>query len=438
LALAGAIVTIAIVVTGSGSSYVLNARFDNAGGLVYGGLVEIAGRTVGSISSISLTPNGEANVKLSIDDPGMTPMHLGTRASIQAVGQGTITNNYVLLSPGTTTRPTIPSGGVLPLEQTSGIVPIDALLDSFGPAQRRNLDALVQESAQIYAGSGAATFNRMLDELDPALGKLDGFTGELALDRPALAQLVQTAATATSAVAARQADLQQAISNTAVGLGALASRRRSLNDVLARMPAFFDQARGTMARAQSALLQSNAALRDTPAAAGPLRRFLSATDATLPAAASAVSALNAQLPSLDRGLQGLLPLQHPAVSALRSLGPAMKGLRPILKGVRYYGTDLVVGLFGSLLALTTGEYDALGHYVKVNFIQSPQTVVAGSLSTLLSENPLVPGTFATRTGLTRRCPGGDQPPAPDGSNPWLIGSKYCTPSDDTPLSVNFP
>lgn len=427
-----------IVLATAGSTYVLNARFPNAGGLVDGGLVEIAGRTVGSISSVSLTANGEANVKLSIDDPSVTPMHLGTRASIRAVGQGTITNNYVLLTPGTTTRPTIPIGGVLPLEQTTGIVPIDALLNSFGPGQRRNFDAFIQESAQIYAGSGAPAFNRMLDELDPALGELDGFTGQMALDRPALSQLVQTAATAVSAVAARQADLQQAVSNMAVGLGAIASQRRSLDDLLARMPAFFDQARGTLSHARSALLESDAALRDTPAAAGPLRAFLSETDATLPPAASAVSALNAQLPSLDRGLEGLVPLQHPAVSALRSLGPAMKGLRPILTGFRYYGTDLVIGLFGSVLGLTTGEDDALGHYIKVNYVESPQTIVSGPLSTLLSAHPLVPGVFAARTGLTRRCPGGDQPPAPDGSNPWLIGSKYCTPAEDTPLSVDFP
>jgi phospholipid/cholesterol/gamma-HCH transport system substrate-binding protein len=84
----------------------------------------VAGRNVGSISGIGLTPDGEANITLSIDDPSLTPLHLGTRADIRAVGQGTITNNYVLLYPGANTRPTIPSGSVLPLTQTTGIVPI--------------------------------------------------------------------------------------------------------------------------------------------------------------------------------------------------------------------------------------------------------------------------------------------------------------------------
>ena len=438
LALALVAVVVAILITGSSSPYMINARFANAGGLVKGGLVEIAGRSVGRIASIGLTADGEANVALAIDDPADTPLHVGTRADIRAVGQGTITNNYILLSPGLPTQPAIRSGGVLPESQTAGIVPIDALLNSFGPAQRNNLDALVAEGAQVYAGSGSAYFNRMLDELNPALAQLDGFGGELALDRPALSELVQTAATASHAVAVRSGELTDSISHMAVGLGAIARRRSALNDLLARLPGFLGQTRGTLAETRAALLASRSALRDTPAAAGPLAGLFAETNSTLPPVAGAVRSLNEQLPLLDQGLDELVPLRSPTVTALHALGSAMKGLTPILQGLRYYGSDVVLGLLAGVATLTQGEYDSLGHYSKTNVIQSPQTLPSGVLSQLLSAHPLVPGTFAVRTGLNRRCPGGSQPPAPDGSSPWLVGSNICTSAQDVPLSVDFP
>jgi len=437
-AIALACVAVLIIVTGSGDEYVLHARFSNAGGLVQGGLVEVAGRNIGSITSIGLTPNGEADVTLSIDDPSIVPLHEGTRADIRAIGQGTIDNNYVLLSPGTSTRPAIPSGGILPETQTMGLVPLDALLDAFTPQTRNDFDAFLGESAQIYAGSGSAAFNRMLNELDPALAQLDGFTGQLALDRPALSQLVDTAAIASSAVASRASELTDAIAHTAVGLGAVAQQDQALNDILERTPGFLGQAGVTLQRTRAAVEDSDQALRDTPAAASVLTRFLGATDQTLPVATPVLAQLKAQVPPLVESLHELVPAAAPTVTALRSLGPAMKGLIPLLEGLRYYGTDFVLGFLGGVGSLTTAEYDDMGHYAKTNFVQSPQTLVSGELSKLLSSVPIVPGTFAIRTGLTRRCPGGAEPPAPDGSIPWLLGSKWCSAADDTPLSVDFP
>ncbi|MHB8694858.1 MAG: hypothetical protein ACYDHH_26800, partial [Solirubrobacteraceae bacterium] len=119
------------------------------------------------------------------------------------------------------------------------------------------------------------------------------------------------------------------------------------------------------------------------------------------------------------------------------LGPAMHGLAPIFKGFRFYGTDVIMGVLAGFFGSLTGEYNADGHYIKANFVQSAQTALLGPLSSVLSAHPLLPGLFNTRTGLLRRCPGGDEPPAPDGTSPWNLGPKYCTASSDVPLSVDF-
>jgi hypothetical protein len=116
----------------------------------------------------------------------------------------------------------------------------------------------------------------------------------------------------------------------------------------------------------------------------------------------------------------------------------MRSLFPIARALRFYGSDLVIGSLASLFGTESAEYDGYGHYAKANFVQSPQTFITGPLSELLAENPLIPGVIAVRHGLTRRCPGGNQPPAPDGSSPWNVGREICSPEHNLPLDVNFP
>ena len=436
-ALTLAIVGLALVFLTPGSSYVIHARFLDAGGLVPGGGVELAGRPVGSISNISLTSNGEADVELSLNGSGVTPLHVGTRASIRTVGQAGVTENFVALTPGPDSAPVLQDGGVLPTAQTSGVVNIDALLDSFGPAQRANLDGLITNSANVYAGSGASYFNRMLGELDPALGAIDGLTTNLALDRGALGALVRTGSEAATAIASRSGDLTGAVTHSARALGALASQRAALADFLSRLPGVLVQGRGTLARAGDALRALKPALGEVVPVAPPLHDFLARLDAMLPLAGPVVSQLQGQLPSLQRSLAGLAPLARPATQALTTLGPAMKQLFRVAEGLRYYGSDVIIGSLAALFGNISAEYNAYGHFAKANFVQSLQTAITGPLSTALAAHPLVPGLLSIRTGLTRRCPGGAMPPAPDGSSPWNLGPAWCTPANDTPLSVDF-
>jgi hypothetical protein len=228
-----------------------------------------------------------------------------------------------------------------------------------------------------------------------------------------------------------------AVSNTATTLQALASRRQALADAFGRTPAVLDQARQTLADAGTAITALRPALADVPPAAGPLQRFLHAVDTSLPAAVPVVSQLRSQLPDLRSTLTGLNLLAPVAVKALNSAGTALQTARPIVTAFRYYGSDLLLGVFQGLMGVATANYDRFGHYARLEFTQPYQTILGGPLAGLLSK-PLLPGLFNLRTGLTRRCPGGNAPPAPDGSNPWVLPSSICTASQDVPASVNFP
>jgi phospholipid/cholesterol/gamma-HCH transport system substrate-binding protein len=427
---------VAYILLFSGSGYSVHALFVNAGGLVSGGEVRVQGRQVGSISHIGLTPYGQADVTLSISG-SVVPLHEGTEAAIRAVGQVGVTNNYVDLMPGPASAPALRDGAILPTTKTTGIVSLDAVLDAFDPATRASLQQFIDHSAQIFSGSGATYFNQMLARLSPALQGVNGFAGQLASDGAELHQFVSQTAIAATAVASRSRDLEAAVGHTATALSALASQRAALADSLVRAPGMLAQADRTFADTSTAATALRPTLREIPATATQLGGVLRALPPSLGTFTPALTDLLGQLPNLRRSLAGFAPLRRPATVALGSTATALKDAMPILGGLRAYGPDFLLGIFNGLVGISTAPYDASGHYVHLEFTLTPQQLLGDAASTLFSGLSPVPGLLSLRTHLLARCPGGDAPPAPDGSSPWIQKS-LCDPSQDEPASVNTP
>src|SRR5438105_2305867 len=80
-ALLGALALVILVLFSSGSSYTLRANFQDAGGLVSGDDVLIGPSRIGSVKSIGLTGNGQAQVTLGLD-ANAAPLPQGTVARI--------------------------------------------------------------------------------------------------------------------------------------------------------------------------------------------------------------------------------------------------------------------------------------------------------------------------------------------------------------------
>ncbi|MEX2195961.1 MAG: MlaD family protein [Thermoleophilaceae bacterium] len=435
-----AIVAVAWIMFGpSKRSYTVQAHFYNAGRLVEGGDVRIAGRKVGSISGVDLTPDGLAGITLSITDETVLPLRRGLRADIRAVGSATLTNNFVELTPGPTGAPSLRDGAVLPVTQTSGIVDLDAVLSSLDPSARADIRDLIANSAQVYAGSGSRYFNRMLAKLDPALAEVRGVTEELASDRAQIGRLVIKAAQAARAISSRRSDLRAAVGNTARTLEAIASEREALADALVRAPAVLGQGRRTLANLTTAVTAMRPALREVPPAGRPLGTLLQRLNTMLPRAVPVVSQLREQLPGLRESLLGYPRLQRPAIEALKSTGAALQDSRHVLRGLRIYGPDFLLGILNGLVTVASGTYNKSGHYIHIAFSEPPETLFAGLGRTgPLDELASVPGLFKLQRGLDARCPGANAPPAPDGSSPWIPDPLLCNPAHSIPASVNQP
>lgn len=442
LTLAGAIIAVGLAVLSGGEPYTLHLEFLNAGRVVEGGEVQIAGVKVGSISGIGLTPNGLADVTISIGDSADVPLHRGTRAAIREVGAATIANNFVALSPGPSNQPALTSGATLAPTQTTGIVDLDAVLDAFTPSVRSSMQGLIANAAHVFAGSGSRYFNGMLLQLDPALAQLDGLSQQLGSDQANLGGLVSTATRAATAIASRASDLRSAVGHTAMALGAIAGEQNVLADALTRAPSVLQQGRGTLVDLTTALTALRPTLREVPPAAGPLGEFLGLLRPTLRRATPVLAQLRAQLPGLRSSLAGFSTLERPADSGLHATATGLQAANPILRGMRFYGSDFIVGILNGFVSIFSGNYDKAGHYGHASFSQSPLLLPGGALGSAIPNlsgiSGLSPALFNIRTHLLSRCPGGASPPAPDGSSPWIPDKSLCNPADDIPISVDQP
>jgi phospholipid/cholesterol/gamma-HCH transport system substrate-binding protein len=419
VALAIAAVAIVLVLATGGSTYVLHADFLDAGQLVKGDLVTVAGHQVGSVGSIALTKDGLADVELDISDQSITPVHQATLATIGQLSLTGVANRFVGLSLSGG-GPGIRSGGTLPLPQTRGIVDLDTFLNALTPRVRAGLQRILKTGAYFVHQPTASQFNDVLRYLNPALSQTAQFGAEVVADKFALDRLVASSAQVAGALANRSADLGGAVSSTAATLREVASERAALADAIGRAPAVLQQGTGVLRDVNYSLRILNPILVDLQPVAPPLARLLSAVVPAARDAIPTIAGVQALVPSAKAALLALPPVERKATPAVKSLTSSLKGLTPILAGIRPYAPDVVAGFFSGVGGATGGTYDANGHYLKS--VLTLQPTGGGSLTGLLSVLGPLTGSLGPFNGgrarLLAPCPGGGGPPAFDATNPW--------------------
>jgi len=223
-AIVAASVLLAVVMFGGGADdYRLRAQFLNAGQVVKGGIVTIAGKQVGTVTKLSLTDGGVAELELELDGD-WAPLPAGTRAQIRQYGLSGPASRYIELQlPDGETREHLDDGALLSVDETTSNVDLDEVFAAFDPKTRRALRGVFRGSAQQYSGQGknaaagwlyldpslvSATrlfeeLNRDSDELRRFLGKTSDLVGDVAEKREDLALTQLSAAGAESPRAAR-------------------------------------------------------------------------------------------------------------------------------------------------------------------------------------------------------------------------------------------
>ncbi len=427
-ALVTAIVVVVLVVLGGSTTYTLHADFLDAGGLVTGDEVLMGPAKVGSVQSISLTGNGQAQVSMSIDSDA-APVHEGTVARVYENSLSGIANKYVVLEPAAAEAPPIPDGGTIGADHTYSFVSLDQVFDALDPVTRAGLQKVIHGEAASIQGKSAQA-SRTLKYLAPGLSSTSNLTAELDRNEPAFDGLLVQGAQAMQALASRSQQLSDLVGQTATATGAIARQSQNLQQALQLLPGTLTHATGTFAGLNTTLDALDPLVAKSKIASRRLLPFTKSLNTFTQAAIPTVTALSDLIhnPAGTGDLTTLL-LQTPKLAQLADtafprLISAMNASQIQLDTLREYTPDVIAALAN--VGQASAYYDANGHYIRVQ----PTFLAFGTDSQ---------GQLTTRPPADRyqglqvarvRCPGGALQPAPDGSAPQSIPG--CQPTQTPP------
>jgi phospholipid/cholesterol/gamma-HCH transport system substrate-binding protein len=450
----GAVVIVAIVVAvlllrSPGGGYTVKADFQNAAQLVKGNLVQTGGASVGKVKTIDLTPDGQAEVTMSINKD-YAPLRRGTLATIRQASLSGVANRYVDLRMAPAGAEKIPDGGVIGQDSTTTAVDLDQLFNTFDPATRKALAGVIKGSKNQIEGQGKQ-FNEGIAYLNPSLAASSTLFRELNRDTPLLERFIVSSSQLVTDIADRKDDVSGLVDDLATTTTAIGNQKQALADSIAKLPPFMRRANTTFVNLRAALDDLDPLVDESKPVAKKLRPFMAELR---PLARDARPTLNdlsdiIRRPGAANDLIELTKLQVPLrdvttrkVNAngklrdgsFKASQDALKGNTPEFNFFRPYTPDLL-GWFDDFSH--SGVYDALGAVSRVgihaNAFAAAGSGGAGQFEVIPPElrGKALEATLERRQN--NRCPGGGEHRADDGSNPFKPTSDFpCDPSQVLP------
>jgi phospholipid/cholesterol/gamma-HCH transport system substrate-binding protein len=378
-ACAAALVVVVLLATaagGSNGSYTVRAIFDDAGFLISGENVKIDGVKVGTVSSVTPTPQAKAAVVINISNPGFQDFRSDASCTIRP--QALIGEKYVDCLPtqprveGAQLPPLlskIPKGQegegeyLLPVQNTSSPVDVDLLGDIQRLPERQRFTLILNELGAGLAGRGS-DLSEVIKRANPALRELDRVLAILAGENHVLAKLASDSDKALAPFARVRGRVADFIAQANTVSQAGAATRGALAQNLKDFPGLLKQLGPAMERIQKFAEQT------TP------------TFTALKAAAPGINKAFTSFPAFDRSSEKFF---ESAGATAKQTGPALTAARPLLKRLQALGnaagpfsgnlSELLASLrktgglerimdFIFLGAGAANGYDALGHFLR--------------------------------------------------------------------------
>src|SRR5215212_6561217 len=413
-----AIVVAVLLLRSPGGGYIVKARFQNAAQLVKGNLVQTGGAPVGKVKTIDLTPDGQAEVTMSITKD-YAPLRRGTLATIRQASLSGVANRYIDLRMAPDGAAKIPDGGVIDQDATTTAVDLDQLFDTFDPATRQALAGVIKGSARQFEGQGKQ-FNAGIAYLNPSLAASSRLFRELNRDTPLLKRFVVSSSQLVTDIADRRDDLAGLVDELATTTTAIGNQKQALADSIARLPPFMRRANTTFVNLRAALDDLEPLVDESKPVAKKLRPFLAELRHLARNARPTLRDLSALVrsPGASNDLIELtkssVPVRNAAVGpttrdgkqrdgAFPASTKALREATPELATARPYAPDLT-GWFDDFGH--SGLYDALGGASRAAPYVNLFAPVNGVLKPLL--DPLEQSdAFKNATSLNQRwrCPG---------------------------------
>ncbi len=397
-AVAIAVIAVAYILLFSGGpNYKVYAIFQDASQIVTGDQVQVGGTPIGSIPSITLTPDGQARLELDISNSSYIPLRAGTLATVRNPSLTSVANRYVdlRLAPGNAAP--IPNGGTIGTQYTTSAVDLDELFNTLNPPTRKALQDVIQGSASQYQGYGPQA-QAAWQYLNPAVASASVLFSELNRDTSRFTNFIVKTGNLFTDVATRQADLTGLISHLSTTTTALANQHVALGQAINELPGFMRLANTTFVNLRSALDDLKPLVDDSKPVAPKLQKLLVQLRPLANDAVPTVKDL-AQIvykPGPNNDLIDLtslgVPLANATVNSTFANGQtrpgafpasaqALNSSTPELATARPYAVDLT-GWFEGYSH--PGGVDANGNYARVAGQGAAGSLSSGGVLTLLA------------------------------------------------------
>jgi phospholipid/cholesterol/gamma-HCH transport system substrate-binding protein len=371
-----AVVLLAISAGGSNGTYTVRAIFDSAGNIISGEDVKVAGVKVGTVGSVTPTPQAKAAVVLHISNPGFQDFRADASCTVRP--QALIGEKYVDCLPtqprveGTPLPPPlakIRSGEegsgerLLPVQNTHSPVDVDLLGDISRLPERQRLTIILNELGAGLAGRGS-DLSAVIRRANPALQELDKVLAILASENRVLAKLAVDSDKALAPFAAVRGRVADFIVQGNKVAQASAAHRGALARNLQDFPPFLQQLGPAMERLGRFADQTTPVFTDLGVAAPGINKAFT----SLPAFSNSSSTFFQNLGKTAKLSGPALTATQPLLKRLEALGnagqPFAGNLAQLLSSLRNTGGLERILDFIFLGAGAANGYDSLGHFLR--------------------------------------------------------------------------
>jgi phospholipid/cholesterol/gamma-HCH transport system substrate-binding protein len=433
-ALAAVIVVVFLLLTGGDEEYEVTAEFTNASQLVGGEVVTVGGTPAGKVGKIELADNGNALVTFTVNEE-YTPLREGTIAQVRSYSLSGVANRQIQLTlpPEGGAGPEIESGGTMTVEDTISEVDLDQVFNTLDDETVADFKKVVKGFAISQEGVGEQA-NEGFRYLNPFLSTSRELFAELTRDSRALEQLIVDGSQLSGALAARRDDISALVGNLDQMMNAIARQKVSLAEGLQKLPPFMRNFNTTAVNLRATLDDLDPLVDASKPVAVQLSPFFRNFRAASADLVPAVRDLDVIIkhPGPDNDLVDLTRLQPKlakiAIGPLRANGRKVQGAFPESATALADSLD-ETAFFRAYQPELTGWFDDFGHsgVTDANGGIGRIGTTFNTFSLGANDLPVVDlaGLLATTgddlfdIGNYKRCPGSNERPAPDGSNPFL-------------------
>jgi phospholipid/cholesterol/gamma-HCH transport system substrate-binding protein len=379
VALVIAVVAVILLTRGDEQSYKVRAIFDNAGFVIPGEDVKVAGVKVGKIDSLDVTDDNKAVVVLDIQDKAYQDFRSDAECTVRP--QSLIGERFVECEPTQAHQANAPKEPaleqikdgpgkgqwLLPVDRTRKPVDLDLIADITREPQRERLTIILSELGTGVAGRGS-DLNDVIRRANPALLEVDKVLKILASENRTLRELAVNGDTVLAPLARERRHVASALDNSAAVAKATAERSAALAADIQRLPPFLRELKPTMVRLGGFADQATPVFAD----------------------------LGAQAPAINRLVRQIGPFSQAGIPAVESLGdaakvgiPAVKAAKPVIGDLRVLAKQVrpVASTAAALLTslqktqgferlldyafyqvAAVNGFDSFGHYLRAGLI----------------------------------------------------------------------